>query len=235
ENALQSLTTDSGGTTRIGGDVTTVAGMSFGEAVRIFSDATLTSQTSGGIAFNGLLDSEGGNHDLTLLIPGDVTATPGSPSIPRITFNGTVGGTTAFRNIRLGGDRSVNAAAATIGAGIGAGNAPISNFSLTINTIDDFTMGVGQRFTVLGDLTINAGGTATLGDLSTLGDMTINAPSIAINTRPGGATVGVFGGNSSALVNNRDPGVDFVAGGRITFSSTPTLLGGFAGPSFATP
>src|SRR5690606_30169344 len=67
------------------------------------------------------------------------------------------------------------------------------------------------------------------------GDMTINAPSIAINTRPGGATVGVFGGNSSALVNNRDPGVDFVAGGRITFSSTPTLLGGFAGPSFATP
>lgn len=235
ENALQSLTTDSGGTTRIGGDVTTVAGMSFGEAVRIFSDATLTSQTSGGIAFNGLLDSEGGNHDLTLLIPGDVTATPGSPSIPRITFNGNVGGTTAFRNIRLGGDRSVNAAAATIGAGIGAGNAPISNFSLTINTIDDFTMGVGQRFTVLGDLTINAGGTATLGDLSTLGDMTINAPSIAINTRPGGATVGVFGGNSSALVNNRDPGVDFVAGGRITFSSTPTLLGGFAGPSFATP
>src|SRR4029077_15672957 len=95
-----------------------------------------------------------------------------------------------------------------------------------------------QKFSVLGDLTINAGGTARVGDISTLGAMNINAPSIVILTRPAGTNLFEISNNSggSTLVLGTDTGVDFVAGGAINFSSTPTVSGSFGGPpSFATP
>src|SRR4029077_13200287 len=93
-----------------------------------------------------------------------------------------------------------------------------------------------QKFSVLGDLTINAGGTARVGDISTLGAMNINAPSIVILTRPAGTNLFEISNNSggSTLVMGTDTGVDFVAGGDINFSSAPTASRSFAAPTFAT-
>lgn len=84
----------------------------------------------------------------------------------------------------------------------------------------EFTMGPRQKFTVLGTLTINAGaGTVTLGDVNALGDLVVNADSIQLRSRAGGA---VLGPNGSV----NDSGADLIAGGSFVFSSIPLVLGG---------
>jgi len=91
----------------------------------------------------------------------------------------------------------------------------------------DVALGRNNRLSVLGDLLIDAAGVATVGDLSTLGDMTVDAPTIRIWTRQPGNVLQSDG----TIVP--DLGVDFVAGGGIDFSSTPSLLGGGPAPIFA--
>ena len=154
-----------------------------------------------------------------------------APSIARIGLGANVGSTLALSSLVLGGNRSGDPTVATIASGIN-GATPVSNFGLTINTTGAFTMGQGQKLTVFGDLTINSGATASLGDITTLGNMTINAPDIVIRTRPGGTIL--TAASSSQFGSTSDPAVDYVAGGLITFSATPTLSGGFNPPSFAT-
>jgi filamentous hemagglutinin family protein len=205
----------------------------FGDAVEAHSSTSIFSDSN--IAFGSTLNAASG--DTTgpdvLLVP-DLTSggTAENASVPRIVFGGDVGGVTPLGSLTLGGDLSVNPAVATIGAGIGSDNKPIPGFSLAITTRRGFTMGRGQRFTVLGDLTINAGAEARLGDISVLGGLDVNAPSIALLTRERERTVVP---RSGALVSITDAGLDYVAGEHINFSTAPTILGDGPAPSFGTP
>lgn len=236
-NALSSLTTDANGTTRVGANITTSGGgVTLGDNVRLFGDVTITDTGSGGLAFGGTIDSEGTGRALSLFNSATSNATAASPTLSRITFAGNIGSHLALSSLRVGPDRQTNPNAATIGAGLNSTGGAVSNYALSISTTGDFTMGAGQKFTVVGGLTINAGGTATLGDISTLGNLAVNAPSIVINSRPGGPTLGVIpGGGGGQVVQDSDLGVDFVSGGTINFSTTPTVTGGFTRPAFATP
>jgi hypothetical protein len=235
---LLSITTDAAGQTRIGADMHTQGSMAFNDQVFVYADSVLSDTGATGIAFGSTLQSQSGNHALTLLVDPGSNATQSSTSIAKISFADNVGGdlsttTGAFSSLTLGADRSTNPTVATIVAGLDGSGNPISNFGLTINTTGAFTMGARQKFTVIGDLTIKSGGPATLSDLNTLGNMTVTAPSIAIITRPGGPLLGVVPGNAFATVQDRQ--VDFIAGRSINFSVSPTLIGGFLGPAFATP
>ncbi|NNM26792.1 MAG: filamentous hemagglutinin N-terminal domain-containing protein [Phycisphaerales bacterium] len=87
-------------------------------------------------------------------------------------------------------------------------------------------MGAGEKLAVQGDLTIEAGGTATLGDVSTRGDMTVLAQEIVLLRRAAASVLDAGG----SLVP--DDGVDYVAGGRFFFSVIPSLGGGGPTPVF---
>jgi len=236
-NALSSITTDTNGTTRIGGNITTSGGtMTFRNALRFFGDSTLTDTGGSGLFFGSTIDSEGSARNLSLIVNTSSNASTSAPGIARIILTGAVGGASPLQSLTLGGDRLTNPAAATIGAGLNPSGVLIPSYNLSITTLGDFTMGQRQKLAVVGSLTVNAGGTATLGDISTLGSMTISAPAIVINTRPGGANLENIGTVASpVLANTPDLGVDFVAGSSINFSTTPTITGGFSPPAFATP
>ncbi|MBL9031140.1 MAG: filamentous hemagglutinin N-terminal domain-containing protein [Phycisphaerae bacterium] len=230
---LRTFATNSVGSTRVAGDITTTGSMTFGNALIMLDDATFRDAGTSGISFASTINSDGTARSLSLLIDPASNATAAAPAIASITFGGDVGGNSALRSLTLGSNRTTTPTAATIAAGRGSGGAPISNFSLTITTTGDFTMAQRQKLTVAGDLTINAGGVATLGDISTLRSMTVNSPSIVLQSRPASAVLVSSG--SGAVATGADVGTDFVAGSTITFSSTPTVTGGFARPAFATP
>lgn len=230
---LTALATNSDGRTRIGADIAVTDGMTFRDAVLLFADATLEARGVRGIGFESTLDSEAPvPRRLTLLIDPASVASAGDPRISSIRFGSDVGSFTPLAQLILGSDRTTSATAATIVAGVGPTGTPIANYSLIIRTAGDVIMGAGQKFAVLGDLEIRAGGRVVLSDLSTLGDLRVEADSIAIRTRPGGPNLVARGGQ---LALGRDGGVDFVAGGTITFSTEPTVEGGFTLPAFATP
>ncbi|MBX3375928.1 MAG: filamentous hemagglutinin N-terminal domain-containing protein [Phycisphaeraceae bacterium] len=231
--ALKSITTNADGSTRIGANINTEGGsMLFGDRVLIFRDSTLTDTNGLGVAFGSTIDSEGTPQALSVLVDIDSNASIASPTIASIRLGGNIGSTLALRTLRLGNNRTTVPTVATIVAGLTTSNTPISGFDLKINTTGAFAMGAFNKMTVIGNVTINAGGPSAIGDISALGNISVTAPSIAIRTRPGGLVLGNFG---SSLINSTDTGVDFVAGGSIFFSTTPTLLGGFGFPSFATP
>ncbi len=232
--ALKSLTTNADGKSRIGASITTGAAgsQSYGDAVLIFRNSVLTDAGGTGISFASTIDSEGSPHALSILTDNASNASIGNLDIARISFGGNVGSTLALSQLRIGGNRTTVPSVATIVAGLNASGTPISNFSITFNTTGAFAMGAMQKMTVVGNVTINAGGAAAVSDISALGNITVNASSIQIRTRPAATTLALLNG---ALVNVQDAGTDFVAGGTITFSAAPTLLGGFGTANFATP
>lgn len=229
---LTSLITNADGKTLISADITTAGSMAFNDAVTLKHDVTLADQGATGIAFGSTIDSDSTPRALTLIPNSSSNATEASPTLSRVVFTGGVGSFFPLASLTIGGPRTTNAEVATVVAGLNSSGSVIPNYVLTIATNGAFTMVQGQKFSVLGDLTINSGGRATLSDISTLGSMTINAPSIAIQTRPGGSE---FFASGTSVQLGRDGGVDFVAGGAITFSATPTVLGSFTPPAFATP
>jgi filamentous hemagglutinin family protein len=83
----------------------------------------------------------------------------------------------------------------------------------------EFLMGARQKLTVLGSLEIAAGGgTVTLGDVNTLNDLIVNAGEIRIRSRDGGEVRTLDGSVT-------DLGTDIIAGGIISFSTVPVVLG----------
>jgi|GEM_PF-2579139 len=103
---------------------------------------------------------------------------------------------------------------------------------LTIDsTGGSFVMGQNEKLTVPGTLNLNfAGGSATVGDITTLDDMIITALSIQIRTRLGQFLVAEDPLNPGVIATgeDQDSGVDFVAGGVFDWSVAPTVLGGNA-------
>jgi hypothetical protein len=92
----------------------------------------------------------------------------------------------------------------------------------------DVTMGMNEKLTSLGDLSISAHkGTAVLGDLNARGDIDVRAAQIALRSRSGGQIL-----NSAGNFVNDDQ-ADVIATGNITFNRTPVVLGAGDMPIFA--
>ena len=90
---------------------------------------------------------------------------------------------------------------------------------LILDTLADFSMAAGDKFTVLSDLTIN-GTNITVGDLTVYGDLDVNAgTAIFIHYRAAGSVLNYFGGTDN------DDGVDIVSFGVLDFNQVPTMIG----------
>jgi hypothetical protein len=210
--ALASLTTNAGGTTAInGGAVTTTLNQSYGDAVTLGANTTLTSTGSGAISFASTVN---GAFSLTVNTGGSTT------------FGGAVGGTTPLTSLTTdaGGTTTINggsittnngpislADAVTLGANTtlsaGSGNITLGStvngaFALTLNSTGTTTLaGAVGGTTALASLTTNAGGTTAInggavtttgaqsyGDAVTLGaNTTLTAGSVTFQSTLGGA------------------------------------------------
>ncbi|MCC6972026.1 MAG: filamentous hemagglutinin N-terminal domain-containing protein [Phycisphaerales bacterium] len=199
--------------------------------------ATTVNSGSGPIFFASTLNSADATpRDLTLISgeAGDANTSSGSgPFINTgVRFGSTVGDTNKLGVLTIGGTRTAIPQAATIvmassyvsgSNGSRVSTAVDAADVLTINA-DQFVMGVNEKLTAFGSLTVNATSGATLGDVTTLGDMNINAPAITLRSRTGGTVLSQFVSGGVPLTA-QDGGLDFVAGGRIVFGVAPS---GFA-------
>jgi filamentous hemagglutinin family protein len=224
-SALRSLSTSGPGSTVLNGDIS-VSGVSggtaifFENAVQVAGDSRVAAN-DGKITFASRIDGDGlGAHTLAIQVDRSVS----DQTLDVIELFDTIGGTEALGSLLLNveGVRNGVAQIATIA----------STGGLAINVSDVFEMGAGEKLTAIGDLAINAGSRATLGDLSALGSIEVNAPTIQIRTRDAGV---VLGPDLSTLVAGQDQGVDYVAGSTIAFSVVPEVLGDGGVPFFATP
>ncbi|MBX3387372.1 MAG: filamentous hemagglutinin N-terminal domain-containing protein [Phycisphaeraceae bacterium] len=236
---LRNLTTNADGSTRIGGEINARNGaITFNDFVRLTGDATIRTDGGTGVFFNGAVDSQGNtNRRLTVVV--DTDAAADLNALPIISFTNDVGAAFPLGEINLNFDPGsmidghVNIPrVATIVArprnNAGQVIASPGAYSITFNTSGAFNMGVNEKLTALGNLTINAV-TARLGDLSTLGNMTVNAGSIGLLVRPAGAILSNMGTFTAF-----DQGLDLVSGGNIAFSVVPTVIGSGPLVSFAT-
>lgn len=207
---LNSLTVN--GQSALAGRVVTTAGdQTYNGSVSLLDDAALTSLADGEMFFGGTVD---GAHNL------DISTTASG----LIVFTDDVGATEALVDLRLstaGG--SAGRTIPTVATIVGDRSRAISQEEPTGTDlrfhVRDFVMGQNEKFTTLGSLSISASRHAVLGDLTTIGDMTVAAPTITILRREGSQLLDWRG----ELVNDR--GVDFVAGGRISFAGGVVLAG----------
>lgn len=215
------------GVTFIGGDITVLDGMEFGDAVILIGNADLIDLGVIGIIFRSTIDGPfllfiqtGGDA----LFQGDIGVNQALAG-----FETDVAGFMLFDDavfeIHSTGDVIFNQALNSVPAFATIG----STGHLQIFAAN-FTMGQNQKLTVLGNLLIDLlGGTAILGDINTLGDLIVNAGQIFLLSREPGFVIDAFGNIIFDL------GLDFVAGGRFFFSVNPIVLGGgivlFANPN----
>lgn len=203
------------GPTTIGGGglgrvvVRTTGDQRYNGAFWFVQDAAMTSLAGGIMRFGGTLD---GTHRLTLQTPDGL-----------IVFGGDVGTLAPLTSLTLCTDAIGDELMPfDIGAdrvlGIPRRATIVGEHDLTIN-VGDFAVCTGEKFTVLGDLTLNATGSATVGDITTVGDMRITSPVITILRRP---AADLFASDGSL---REDRGVDFVAGGSINFDGAIALAG----------
>jgi hypothetical protein len=192
-----------------GGSITTAGNQTFEGTLNLAKDTTLISQADGTIRFGAAVD---GLHSLS------VQTTQGG----LISFGGDVGAHGRLHDLILstaGGHdtRSIPDKATIVG-----------EHDITIKA-NNFVMGQNEKFTTLGNLTIDATASATLGDLVTVGNMTVTSPTITLLRRQAGSLLNAAGETID------DRGLDYVAGGDIAFTGT-IALGGEAdapAPTFA--
>ncbi len=244
--SLASLTTDTGGTTSITGTMRTSGAQSYGDVVTLnggairstgstveFKDQLLVGGNSSifggrGVRFRGAVD--GAAAGANLLVDIDATGNTGLADAWVIRFDGNVGASTALGSLTLGDDAanprgSTPALVPTIVTGLS---------DMTFHTTGGFAMGRNQKLAAAGNVSVLAGGDATLGDMSSGGLLTVHATNIFVNLRAAGEVLGSNG------TKGNDAGVDFVAKTGIDFSVAPVASAATAGlgynaPSFATP
>lgn len=231
DRPLAALTTNADGVTRIGANITTSGGtMTFNDGVRITAEnVTLTDTGGTGIFFNNTLDA-GSGVTPTLSLRWLNNNLPADNALPIVSFARDVGATSPLESILFnydisdGVDGRVNVPriATIIARPRNSSGAIVTNpttpFAIEFNTTGEFRMGQNEKLTVGGDVTINAG-SAVLGDITALGDITVNAPTIEVNSRLPGTLLAPDGSIG------QDMGLDFVSGGLIDFSVTPTVNG----------
>ncbi len=236
--ALKSLTTNADGITRIGANITVdTRDATFNDPVRLTNDVRIRGMRESFINFNNTVDSQGNtNRSLTVLT--DTTLASTTSPLPVISFARDVGSQFALGNLYLNydpglsidGHTQVPRVASIIVRPRNASGQIISSPSTTFafNVSNTFRMGKNEKLTAAGNLAINAGSSAVIGDLSALRDISVHAPSIMINRREASQILGQL-----AQVGV-DTGTDIVAGGVIDFSVAPTAIGAGTEPVFST-
>ena len=224
--------------------MTTIRVQTYNGGVQLDTDVVFTATgILGDINFNGQVTTLTGVENMTVLAGGSVNfagtlgGTLGSinqignltvdcGSIPggTITFADTVATVTAL-SVRLN-TNTILATPATVATIVSGGN--IQFFTT------DFAMGHNHKLTTLGGIRIAglSGGnaaTATLSDMNAVGNLRVNANSITVLAHAAGPIVT----NTGGTVN--DPGVDFVVGGQVFFSSTPVMSGAGISAVFSNP
>ncbi len=185
-------------------------GIVLGGAVEVGSvSATTTSPTQvGDITVHDITARTG---DIKLQVNPEITGSNLSDlQLALVRVNGTL--KTNGGNISLNeAGRSLTPSVATIA---GEGDTQV------ITDGGEFKMGLNEKFTALGDLSIDVGnsGTATVGDLSAKGDITVKAQTVDFNLRPEGKVLPIDGGSPED-----DQGLDIVAQGKLDFSGVTTL------------
>jgi filamentous hemagglutinin family protein len=210
--ALTSLTTNAGGTTSLGGNVSTTGLQSYGDAVTLTGGGTKTLASTGNLAI-GFASTLDGAATLVVNTTGATT------------FGGAVGGTTALTSLttNAGGTTAINGGAVTttgaqtygdavtLGAGTtfastGSGNVAFNstlnsagaNRAVTVNTSGTMTFGgaVGGVL-ALASLTTDAAGTTAIngGSVRTTGAQTYND---TVTTSGATTLTATTGGNITA-------------------------------------
>jgi filamentous hemagglutinin family protein len=237
---LFTLATNNDGSTLLGGMVKTNGAIGFSDQVFLTRDTTIDETAGQGLTFVSTLDTAStAAHEMSLTVLMPLGSAPAGINFPTISFTGNVGSTRALRDINLNTDgtpgfagRANVPAIATIFArprdSMGNVDFTQTNYSITFNTTGAFRMGTNEKLTVDGPLTINAAH-VVLGDVVTIGNLRVNSPDIVIQRRAPGKLLTQSGGVG------QDQGVDFVVGGTIDLTSTPTIVGAGNNPRFGTP
>jgi filamentous hemagglutinin family protein len=256
-NALASVTTNAGGTTRIdGGLVRTTGAQTYGDAVTLGADTTLTSTGGGNIAFASTVNAfdataraltvnttgtntfggaVGGTNALaslttsaggTTVVNGGLVRTTGDQ-----TYNDalTLGGATTLRttaNGNLSANAAVTATAGTLTLDTGTGSATLTN--------------AGNNFSTV---TVTSGGAVHLVDQNALALGTVNAGTFRARTLSGNLTlngaIAVTGAGDSIvlapaanLVNGAGAGALNPGGGRwLVYLASPANADAVNGPA----
>jgi filamentous hemagglutinin family protein len=229
------LQTAGPGSARLGGNITVTNGIDFFGPVKLLSSITLDSR-NGSQMFRSTIDTEVNLSpaNLTLLS----TRLDSRPDRAPFKFAGSIGTANALANLTFGPDRSDTFGASSIvfadtydTNGRILASAVAASDSFVINTSGNFNMGVGHKLLAMGRLRITAGGSATLGDLTSLADITVNSTNIILRARaPRAIYDNTFEEPDLFPV---DTGTDFVAAGGFVFSSVPTVIGTGNAPIFA--
>jgi len=242
--ALNSLQTNIGGTTSIGGDITTVNAITFGDDVILTGNAILASTGNQNIVFNGLLNGTTANTESLTINTGGQTqfngAVGGVASLASLTTD-AAGSTRIGANITTGGAQTFNDTvtlnAASVLTSTGGGNITFAQtvdgaFDLTVNTTGNtvFTGLVGNG-AALTSLTTDAGGTTSIGaNVTTTGAQAFNdavtlaANVIAASTGAGNVTFGSTVNGAFNLTVNTTGVTTF--GGAVSVASLTTDAGG---------
>ena len=153
----------------------------------------------------------------TLLLTGALTVNAGTSLGNTITFTSTVGSVTASSVSLNTLASSARATPATVATIVSGGNIVFSSGT--------FDMGLNQKLTGLGNITIGGllpatnATTVTLGDVNAVGNLSVNSDAINLRARASGPIVTNTGGTIT------DPMVDYIVGGRVFFSVAPVMVG----------
>jgi filamentous hemagglutinin family protein len=183
-----SLTTDTGGTTTLNGDVTTSGAQTYGDDVRLNSGVTLTT-TNSAVSFSGAVDSQAGETNALTISSGVGNATftgavGANQALAALTVNST--GTTAF-------DSTVQATSLTTDAG--------GTTTLNGDVTTSGTQTYGDAVQVNGDATLATTNSAVTFDstvnsqASETNNLTVTTGNgaVAFNAAVGGAANGELG------------------------------------------
>lgn len=210
---LASLTTNAGGTTRVGNNVTTTGNQTYNDAVILDNDTTLTGGT---VSFASTLDSDTGNNR-ALTISGNLVTTGvvgGTDALASLTVTGT---TSLGNNVTTTGEQNYNGEVTLTGdtiltgvdtdadtQAIDFGSTVDGAFALTVNGGGQFNGAVGST-TALTSLNVN--GTSVIGgDVTTIGAQTFGgAAQLSANA--------IFSGTTTTFNSTLDstPGNNFSA------------------------
>ncbi len=232
------------GRSTITGPVGTVNGMDFGGDVTVGVEAPTTLQVvrRGDIIFQGNILGSGAASSLSLQtdpsqtanteegnFATDAEAFEADSAFPIIEFGGNIG--TASNRL---GSLTINEVAHTTTPALPT---IISRSDVEFFLENNFTMGVGEKFTVLGNLTLNTqGGIVTLSDLTVAGDLTLNGASeIVLQNRGGDPLIGYSNPPVIRGLGEDLSGDIVLLGTLVVENGTPVRVSGGNGFNVATP
>ncbi|WP_298621958.1 YDG domain-containing protein [uncultured Zoogloea sp.] len=200
-----SVTTNVGGTTRLGGNVTTSGAQTYNDAVELLTGVTVTT-TNSAVSFGGTLNSEAGEGN-------NLTVVAGSGDVG---FTGAVGGAANGRlgTLTVTSAHDVTANAISAGALVQTAGSGTTTLNGAVDT--DTAAGVSLAGT---HLAVNAGITTTNAGGVTLNQSGTTALSASGDINADGAVHITAGGGISTAGDIITNGAD------VTFASATTLTG----------